>query len=380
LPAEPARVFQAAAVPIRTCAARLEALALETSAYLRARPQGGDGVIDLWPVLRYAPGTSAGTYQGDYALLVDQGGDDIYTNNAGGNLVDLVRGPDGSAAPTKAPARGCHRFALEFPHECQIGVALLIDSAGDDTYGVRQAPSPGGDAYCTVDSVVGRIVTGGASLAGVGILIDGAGDDHYVAKTAAQGSGHLAGVGVLRDEGGDDSYLALRNSQGYALEGGLGVLRDQSGDDSYDYYEAAPLDPNAGYQRPGSGGIIDDTGVCDRLPRMMQGTANAGSLGVLLDVSGADRYRGAPPTTQLFDPSVPEAAGGLMHHGSQGFGGDLGAGYLLDEGGADTYAGVPGRRDEVTIDPTPDNTGRFEDRSDTRSGAGKLVPDRAQRS
>lgn len=374
------RAMRAAATPIRVCAARLEALALATFAYLRTHPHTAGNGIDLWPALRYSPGASADTYQHDYAVLVDEGGDDVYTNNAGGNVLDLLRGPVGSAAPTKAPARGCATFALEFLKQCQIGVAVLIDPAGDDTYGVREAPAPGADAFCTADPVVGRIATSGSGLAGVGLLVDGAGDDRYVARTVSEGSGHLAGVGVLRDEAGDDSYLALRTSQGYALESGLGMLRDESGDDTYDYYEAAPLDTAAGYQRPGSGGVLDDSGLCDRLPRMLQGTATtAGSVGVLVDAGGSDHYRGAPPSTQVLEPIFPEAAFGVLHHSSQGFGGDKGAGYLLDEDGIDTYTGVPGHGDDTVVDPTPENTGRFEDR-DRGSAGGRSSPAAAPRS
>jgi hypothetical protein len=58
---------------------------------------------------------------------------DTYLNNAGSNLVDLLRGPAGSVAPMTAPARGCERFALEFPNQRQAAVALLIGAVGNDT-------------------------------------------------------------------------------------------------------------------------------------------------------------------------------------------------------------------------------------------------------
>lgn len=344
-----AAAFRAAAGPQRACAARLEFLALETSHWLRTH--AGGRALDLWPVLRYAPDRTDDTVVDDYALSVDAGGSDTYLNNAGANVLDLVQ----------RPARGCHKVALEFPESCQVAVALLVDADGNDVYGKREAPDPTDDGFCTADPVVRRMLTIGSGFAGVGVLVDSAGNDRYLAKTNAQGSGHLAGVGILHDEAGDDSYLAIRNSQGYGLLGGLGILRDDAGNDRYDYFTPRPLNRNAAYQRPGSGGVIDDTGTCDRLPRMMQGSANLpGGLGVLLDLGGADRYRGSATAPQLFDPSLPEPAQ-TLHHGSQGFGGDGGSGYFLDRGGRDRYVGVSGHRDDTTVEPDPDNVGRFVD-------------------
>jgi hypothetical protein len=63
----------------------------------------------------------------------------------------------------------------------------------------------------------------------------------------------------------------------------------------------------------GSGGVIDDTGVCDNLPRS---AALLGGFGVLLDNDGNDLYIGAPADTQPFAPGI------LFFHSSQGFGCD----------------------------------------------------------
>jgi len=363
LAARPARAAWRAALPppeatvaaLRRCAAPLESLALETASFLRSAPADAGGPLDVWPVLRYAPGPSDDRYRHDYALLVDQGGDDTYENNAGGNLLDLLRGPPSSPAPKKEPARGCHTFGVDYPGECVSAVGLLIDGAGNDTYGVFNAPDPDDDGFCTADPLVRRITTIGAAFAGVGVLVDGGGDDHYAGKTAALGSGHFAGVGILRDEGGNDTYTALRNSQGYALESGVGILRDDTGDDTYDWYMTAPLDPAAPFQRPGAGGVVDDTGLCDNLPRQMQGTAQtAGSVGILDDLQGADHYRGAPLVKQPFPPLD-------SMHGSQGWGGGGGLGVLTDHGGQDTYTGVPGHADDRVVGPSADSSGYFDD-------------------
>jgi hypothetical protein len=349
-PAEVLPVLAGVSKVLRECAARLQSLALESARYLAASPTADGEGLDLWPVLRYSAGSGADRYLHDYALVVDEGGDDVYLNNAGGSLLDVRRGPANSLT-----ARGCHKLAVEFPDECIAGVALLIDESGNDTYAARETPDPTDDGFCTGDSLVRRIVVGGAGLAGVGILIDRAGNDHYVGKTTGLGSGHLAGVGILRDDGGDDSYLAIRNAQGYALLAGFGLLRDEGGDDVFDRYLPAPLDPEAGYQRPGSGGVVDDRGTCDVLPRQLQGSGFLpGGIGVLMNLGGDDRYRGAAPAVQKSDAF-------MFPHGSQGYGHYGGFGVLSDEGGHDVYQEVPGRADGKAIDPGPDSAGVFRD-------------------
>jgi len=335
---------------LRECAVRLQSLALEASSFLAASPAADAKGLDLWPVLRYSPGPAAHRYPHDYALLVDEGGDDLYLNNAGGSLLDVRRGPSNSDV-----ARGCHKLALEFPDECIAGVALLIDEAGNDTYGARQRPDPTNDGFCTSDPLVRRITVGGAGLAGVGILLDRAGNDRYLGKTTGIGAGHLAGVGILRDDGGDDAYLAIRNSQGYALLGAFGLLRDEGGNDTFDRYMPGPINPDAGYQRPGSGGVVDDRGTCDVLARQLQGSGFLfGGVGVLVNIAGDDSYRGAAPAIQKSDVF-------MFPHGSQGYGGNGGFGMFSDVGGRDVYQEVPGRADGRTIQPSAESAGVFED-------------------
>jgi plastocyanin len=356
---DPARsTLAATAADLRSCAANLEALGLDTARFLRSHPSPADsgGDADLWPVLRYSGGTAGATYVHDYALLVAHGGHSTFLNNAGGNLLDVKRGPPGSAAVEKAPARGCH-FANELPAECIPATALLIEAGGDNTYGAKEAPDPGDDGFCTADPVVRRIFTGGAALAGVGILLDSGGHGRFLAKSQALGTGHAAGVGILRSEGGHNIYSAVRNAEGYALTGGFGLQRDLAGGNTYTWYMPGPLDPDAPYQRVGSGGVVSDTGVCDRYPRDVQGVGEeAGSIGLLI-VDGADnRYVGTPLLTH-------KTLDFTLHHGSQAFGGDGGFGALVNhhQGGHNTYENAPGRAENTRINPSSDNTGYFED-------------------
>jgi hypothetical protein len=151
---------------------------------------------------------------------------------------------------------------------------------------------------------------------------------------------------VLRDlGGGNDEYLAIRNSQGFSLVGILGLLQDDGGNDKYHTYMPDPISLSAPFQADRSGGVVDDTGVCDNLPRMVQGAALLGGAGVLQDEDGRDVYVGAPDGTQPFMPGI------LFFHSSQGFGCDGGIGILVDTGAdRDSYRESPEtRKDGASI-------------------------------
>ena len=133
------------------------------------------------------------------------------------------------------------------------------------------------------------------------------------------------------------------------------------------------INVSAQNQTDGAGGVLDDEsreqggtdfeGQCDRMPRFTQGAGNvlSGSVGILIDQAGSDRYRGAwGPFTA--PGSVPEAEGHLA--GSMGFGANAGAGIFVDLGGGwDTYTtdgyplGAPTRGDNKVLAPRSKATG-----------------------
>lgn len=332
-------------------------------------PSFGD--VNAWPSLFIDGNRTSHVYRHDYSILIDRGGDDTYDNNAGGNLQDIRFGPSGSAAPEVGRAIGCEQVQGNFPaptasgHDCIAAPQVVFidqksaSKSSNDTYGVFKPPrtvdhNPPADGTtrkvdgdCTSDPLIRRIVLQGSGFEGNGLLIDNGGADTYLGKTAAQGSGHAGGVGVLRDLGrGSDRYLAIRNSQGFALVGIFGLAQDDGGGDRYATYMPSPIDPDAEFQEDGSGGVVDDTGLCDDLPRMVQGAALLGGVGHLLNQDGRDLYVGAPVGTQPFQPGV------LFFHSSQGFGCDGGVGILTDRGADDdTYReGPQGRTDGVSIE------------------------------
>ena len=329
----------------------------------------GTADLDLWPVLRLDGGTCEdNTYLHDYLLVVDVGGDDTYRNNAGGNMVDVNFSPAGSAVTGlrgTGPAKGCQRAIPGLTAlDCVPAVGVLLDLAGQDTYGVRETPDH--DTGCTTDPVVRRMMTAGAGFLGVSVLRDSGGTaDAYTGKTGALGAGHIFGVGLLSDDGGNDTYTAVRNSQGFALVGGFGLLHDQAGADTYGFYMPAPINPAAPNQTEGAGGVRDDEGegLCDRIPRFVQGTANVlpGTTGVLIDDAGADSYHGAFAGEFIGPIQNPSTRAGSL-----GFGNNQGLGVFLDRAGTDdtyvvdgepTVVGVPARGDNVTVQPGNDSTG-----------------------
>ncbi|MGH2757102.1 MAG: hypothetical protein ACRDI3_04870 [Actinomycetota bacterium] len=307
--------------------------------------------IDVWPVLRFEGTCTNTTYLNDYLLTVELAGHDTYINNVGSNMVDVNFSPSTSLAVGlrgTGPARGC-QLAIGAPGQgglangdCIPAAAVVLDFAGEDTFGVKQSPDI--DAQCTSQSLVRRMVTVGVGFLGVGILRDaGATNDHYTGKTVSVGSGHVFGVGILSDAGGNDTYHAIRNSEGFALVGGAGLLRDEGGSDRYDF--AVP-----------AGGVIDDEGVCDVEPRFVQGAANVlgPTIGILIDNAGRDTYVGA----HTVDFTAPADAATTGRGGSQGFGNNGAFGILFDAAGIDSYSiigdqGSPARGNGVIIGPDP---------------------------
>jgi hypothetical protein len=347
----------AAVAAVRACAGRVQSGSLELERFLSAGPPDKGGDVDLWPVLRFDGDGRADTVVHDYALSVDTGGNDLYLDNAGGNLLDLLRGPAGSAAMDKAPARGCVNPAHDLGDaQCTPSASLLLDLAGDDTYGRKEPPVPDADALCTDEPLVPRPLTGGAGFAGVGILLDAAGNDRYVGKEMAEGVGHFGGVGILRDEGGDDTYTAVRLSKGFATIQGVGILRERGGNDRYEYYMPRALDPEARFRMPGSGGALTTTGLCDNQPRWEEGSAIVDGVGILLEDAGDDTYRPGPLLAHNVGTIEPP-----RHTGSLGSGDMGGFGLMLDRAGHDSYSAIPGRADRAVVAPSAESTGLFID-------------------
>jgi len=274
-------------------------------------------------------------YNGDYKLIFDFGGDDIYdlkydaTNPHGVIIIDLDGNDSYRAQSDFVFGSGC------------FSVGLLLDFAGNDRYD-------------------GRSFSVGSGYFGFGMLYDAQGDDRYDGDTHVQGAATF-GMGLLIDEGGNDVYHSAVHAQGFGFVEGVGVIYDVSGSDNYlagSKYKATihyddrylSLAQGCGYGiRPyfsgGLGALIDLQGHDNYESDMIsQGAGFWRALGIVYDSSGNDSYQ----SYQYAQGSGTHMAIGLLvdDHGNdvyfgkglmQGCGHDYACGMILDRHGDDTY-------------------------------------------
>lgn len=267
-------------------------------------------LIDLAPVLVMDPLGVDNLFDKDAVLMIDLGGDDVYDANAGGAMIHrgLVGDPNSCQDHIAGFSIGCEN---EDSFE-SFTASLLIDVAGDDTYGVYKPPRPGSrDAICGPHEIIRRVVTYGSGSGGVGMLVDVQGNDEYHGKTLSMGNGHLSGVGVFFDLGGDDHFQAVRSSMGSSILQGSGYFFSGGGDDSFVF------------QAPAGGLWNVDRGRCDHTNRLGLGAAVIQGHATFVNLAGDDTY---VVSSQAF--GHVEATGVAQ---------------FFDLGGVDDYGGYPGR-------------------------------------
>jgi hypothetical protein len=234
-----------------------------------------------------AGGSGTTWYSDDAAIVLDLGGKDFYTNNAGSPRGDKMPG------------------------------ALLIDFAGDDAYEATfnwtQAAANMGHGLMVDrngnDQYLGLEWAQGAAVLGAALFLDESGNDTYRADQYAQAVAAW-GIAVHMDYEGDDVFESRLLSQGVAMPGGAGWLLNGHGNDKYYSKGKHPT----GYGDPG---IFDSWSQgCGLGFRGLE----SGGIALFYDGSGADRYE----------------AGNF----SQGGGYYFGIGLLRDGGNeSDTYIG-----------------------------------------
>lgn len=285
-------------------------------------------------------GIGKNVYRGDYALVIDLGGDDEYYGRLGagvgildhnvGVLIDF--GGDDVYRSNKVVSFGAG----------YMGIGILYDLGGNDYYMASHISLGSGILGCGylmdkdgVDVYRGGFFTEASGNFGLGILVDKTGNDDYQAYDWAQGFGSVKGLGLLIDDSGNDRYYAGGHyihhpllptsyrsfAQGFAMgwrpdiSGGFGMLFDHNGNDSY-YVEV--YGQGASYWIS-AGILIDDNGDDTyHGVEYVQGTGIHLSSGILIDRGGNDSY--------------------FSTHGpSQGEGHDLSVGWLVDLKGNDNY-------------------------------------------
>lgn len=297
------------------------------------------------PVVRTTPFGRVGigtlgdeTWTGDFAAIVDPGGDDRYE-------------------------RGRFGAAFGVPDR-RVGV--VVDLGGDDVY----------DAGATD-------VTFGAAVLGVALLADlGGGNDRYAGGNVSLGAA-VGGVGVLYDDGGSDTYQGRAFTEG-AAGFGIGLLVDDAvgppaavptDEETKDPVPFAAFDDDRldawvnamGFARPRgvafclnrrgndvyhAGGVYLHAPLfADRYQSFSQGFSIgsrdvdwAGGVALALDRDGNDRWLG-----DVYDQGVGYwYAAGLLWDGGghdlyemtqygQGSGIHLAVGGLVDVAGSDAY-------------------------------------------
>jgi hypothetical protein len=279
------------------------------------------------------------TYEGEYLLILDAGGNDRYIS-----------------------VSGTRKSALANPVSC------IIDLEGNDTYtGMDYSIGCGYFGIGLLYDIEGndRYMAGDFSLAtgvfGVGYLHDYAGVDIYSGGTNTQGMGFF-GIGLLIDDAGNDIYTAYAHAQAFAGTAAAGLLVERGGNDAYicsgpfqdflrydSHFESFAQGAALGFRPIASGGLAllmemngNDTYTADIYA---QGTAYWFGLGALYDAAGEDRYQ----AYQYAQGSGVHFAHGLLwdllgddvyvsHGVSQGCGHDIAAGILVDAQGNDVYS------------------------------------------
>jgi hypothetical protein len=302
--------------------------------------------LDLWPVLRFAPGNGHHTYTHDYVLLIDTGGYNKFFNNAGGSGLDIWRGPAHQHASIVAPARGCiDAFDIIRRQTCTLASAALLDLGSHNVYGRLQRPDPQTDGVCTRDPVEPRVFVQGTGALGVGVLIDEGSYNTYVGKVLTTGTAHIGGYGYLRDDGSHNHYTVIRDGLGDAVVGGSGNLIANGSYNTYSYYDPAPINPYAKAGTYGSGGVVDDLNNCDAGTGITLGSGEVAGVGLFTAVGGHNHY--SAPIDSLGSGTV--AGKGTFKD--------------VESGGTDAYSGPgsAGRGPEKTVLPSSTDDGSFTD-------------------
>jgi hypothetical protein len=304
------------------------------------------------PILLRGHGNDNGNV--DAALVIDFGGHDEYK---------LPKEPARRPVRLVIDLGGNDLYLSEAPlawGAALLGLSLHVDVGGDDDY---RAPdwslgcALGGHAALWDregrDRYYGGLGTQGAGIFGTGLLLDDGGDDEYAAGLFCQGFGSTAGLGALVDRAGDDTYLAGRDEADMWRRPGTFITFAQGSGFSHRFGHIETRDGKRAWkvtgQIPGGVGLLIDVSGDDRYEADVfgQGSAYWYSLGLLVDGDGNDRYRatwyGQGVGTHAAVGCVFDRKGDdwyFSRNTSQGCGHDFSAGILHDAAGNDTYRGV----------------------------------------
>jgi len=301
------------------------------------------------------------TYTGDFAVLIDPGGNDHYVNCRIGAAYGKR-----SYGPRLAPDGEPTGASADYSPLGDGRTGFFLDMGGDDVYDCASVDITLGAAvlgtamFCDLGAGNDRYLAGncslGAAMGGIGVFYDDGGSDYYSGKAYTQGAAGF-GIGVMIDDSvqappvvptdvetpepidlaafDNDYYTAWTNAQAFARTLGLALCINRRGNEVYH-----------------AGGVYLDAPLfADRYQSFSQGFAigerdidYAGGIAMLIDYSGNDRYLG-----DIYNQGVGYwYSAGLLWDGGgndsyemtqygQGSGIHLAIGGLVDVSGNDTY-------------------------------------------
>ncbi len=291
------------------------------------------------------------TWEGDFAALIDPGGNDHYINCR----IGAAYGTEGKRIGYFADLGGDDFYDCGDTN-ITLGAAVLGVAAFYDL-------GQGNDRY------IGGSCTMGAAMCGIATFYDDGGSDTYEGKVYTQGAAGF-GIGIMVDDSvqdapvvptdeetpdpidirlfDNDRYHAWVNSQAFARTKGFAICSNKRGNEIYEaggVYLDAPLFTDR-YQSFSQGFAIGERGI-----------DYAGGIALIVDYNGNDRYLG-----DVYNQGVGYwYSAGLLYDGGgndtyemtqygQGSGIHLAIGGLIDVAGSDTYImhsglGVAGSHD-----------------------------------
>ncbi|MBS1705110.1 MAG: HEAT repeat domain-containing protein [Armatimonadetes bacterium] len=246
----------------------------------------------------------------DARLVIDLGGDDLYSGRAGAGV-------------------GYASVLLDLGGDDKVSVGDLNIGAGILGIGIAKF-GPGNTTFR------GGNLCFGVGVAGVGVLAKESGEDFYASGALSEGFGAF-GAGLLVDNSGDDTYRATLFAQGASRTRGIGWLVDRRGDDSYWIGGLSMNEPlftgiSYGFGQGFSSGFREDDGGI------------SGGVGLITDFAGNDTYRcetyGQASSYWYALGSLYDASGHdfyMAHHYAQASAMHACSAYLFDLAGDDGY-------------------------------------------
>ncbi|MBQ6106813.1 MAG: hypothetical protein IJK97_01280 [Thermoguttaceae bacterium] len=276
---------------------------------------------------------------GGACALVDYNGDDQY------NGIRRVQGVALCGVAILLDRRGndSYHAAMWSQGTGQtLGCGVLEDCTGDDTYysgGMYPDSYPETPGYEGWGQGLGTGIRGVAA-GGIGVLLEGEGNDDYQYDYIAHGGGYWMGLGFFRDFAGNDNHEGgtklmwngsprreskfQRFSSGFGCHYAAGFFFEDDGNDTYwssIMSEGFAWDCGIAFFYDFAGDdVITGAGGGN------QGQGAQASLGVMVNFSGDDTYRGS---SQGF------ASSSIDYHTLPNCGGNFS--FLLDYGGKDVY-------------------------------------------